>query len=160
LRDLLGGSVSNANPFDTSVTLTPGEPYEIVTEVKFVGGVTTSFITEFSIAAAPTWEPTTPGEATPKPTQNLPILLVSSNSDRSDSQPLEEVILSGVVYIFLDPLTPGVGVGTVEFTFQDAEMKTESYAPYDLLVEAFQMPILLIRVSHLLLGSPMKSSLR
>jgi len=61
--------------------------------VKFVGGVTTSFITEFSIAAAPTWEPTLPGEEKCAPISYLSCdqvrvtgnLTVDFNSDLSNT---------------------------------------------------------------------------
>ena len=116
--DFCGGSENEANPWPSS-SIALGDMGTMEVNVTFLNATKTTLIANFS---------TTETEYSGPELK----LFVSSNSDRSDSQPLEEAILSGVVYIFLDPLTPGVG--TVEFTFEDAEiMKTESIAPYDLL---------------------------
>jgi hypothetical protein len=60
-------------------------------------------------------------------------LSVSSSADRSGTIPLEGATLSGKAYIFLTPLFPDGDIDQVDFFLDGSFVKTELWAPYDLM---------------------------
>ena len=59
-------------------------------------------------------------------------LKVSKSPDRSNPAPLEDQVLSGNVYIFVNPIFPESDITKVKFFVNGYKVKTEWYAPYDL----------------------------
>lgn len=60
-------------------------------------------------------------------------LSVSSSANRSGTIPLEGATLSGTAFIFLTPLFPGGDIDKVRFSLDGSPVKTEFWAPYDLM---------------------------
>ncbi|MDJ0923879.1 MAG: choice-of-anchor D domain-containing protein, partial [Acidimicrobiia bacterium] len=58
-------------------------------------------------------------------------LVYSLSSDRSAPMPLEGAVLSGDVWIFVDPAFPTTPINTVEYSFDGFVTQIESIAPYD-----------------------------
>lgn len=113
--DFAGGGGPTATPFDTR-TVDNG-PHSIYVEVRFSDGTLQPLIVPFTVANQP-----------------LPYrLLFSRHGDRRDPQLLQDVEVSGDVYIFLSA-DNGAAIDRVRFGLNDrfgAPGRLESVAPYD-----------------------------
>ncbi len=142
--DLAGGTISRANPLDT--TRLENGIAVVTTEIQFAtsaGGHIDRFDTPTTVA-------------------NLSLLAFSYSADRSSAGRLDGSFFGGDVYVFLGvvPLSPGVGpvpvggagIRRVSFLLDGSTIRVENQAPYDLgggsVITAWPFDMSALAVGH------------
>ena len=119
--DLMGGSLSTANPLDTRKT--PDGTYETVAKVTLNDGSSQTVKATFTVANQTVAPPA------PAPTITYQLML-SRYANRSSAVALQGQTASGNAYIFLTPTT---NIKAVSFSANGRAISTDTSTPYDLM---------------------------